>query len=429
MNKPKIFGILLFAYTLSLAFQDFMRLSGVMRKLQLPEILFLLMLVFFPYNYLRQYRFQRNDVYLLASLGVYWLANVVSSVASGQFSAVAESVGRLYLIVLFGMATLYFSQLTKEQIKQYSVKASLWLGILLSTTAILGLVAQLCGFPNTLVGSSEDYPYFGNVYRVQGMTHTPAMLVSLLSFTIMLSFTEGYKRWQRWSYIAVFFMLITAILTLTRSAIFAFWGVFMLLIFKKWNFSKRIFLSTAVAVTLFMTIGTHFIFISKNNPALPNLYNSIFISNKILYQQGDYLVLETCYLSMKRSALVIWQTNPIIGIGTGNFVEHNTYMQKIGVYPAKLPVYEAHSTYLGTLAENGIFAAIAVIFLFGLLARQIICFGNVQNDLFATALLLCLTSVFIEGIALDTMNFRHYWLLFALVWAYARKTGPLSIEA
>ena len=82
-------------------------------------------------------------------------------------------------------------------------------------------------------------------------------------------------------------------------------------------------------------------------------------------------------------------------------------MKEIGIYPAKLPVYEAHSTYLGTLAENGIFAALAVIFLFGLLARQIICFGNVQNDLFATALLLCLTSVFIEGIALDTMNFSQ----------------------
>ena len=429
MNKPKFFKILLFAYVLSLAFQDFMRFPGVMRKLQLPEIFFLLMLVFFPYNYLRQYRFQRSDVYLLGSLGVYWLANVVSSVASGQFSAVAESVGRLYLIILFGMATLYFLQLTKEEIKQYAIKASLWLGILLSVTAMLGLVAQLCGFPNTLVGSSEDYPYFGNVYRVQGMTHTPAMLVSLLSFTIILSFTEGVKKRERWVNIAVFFMLIVAVLTLARSATFAFWGVFLLFIFKKWRFSKKIFLSTALVVTLFMTIGTHFIFISKNSSALSNLYNSIFTSNKILYQQGEYLVLETCYLSMKRSAIAIWQTHPIIGVGTGNFVEHNTYMQKIGVYPTKLPVYEAHSTYLGTLAENGIFAALAVIFLFWLLARQIICFGNVQNDLFATALLLCLTSVFIEGIALDTMNFRHYWLLFALVWAYARKTGPLSITA
>ena len=240
MNKSKIFGILLFAYALSLAFQDFMRLSDVMRKLQLPEILFLLMLVFFPYNYLRQYRFQRSDVYLLGSLGVYWLANVISSVASGQFSAVAESIGRLYLIILFGMATLYFSQRTKEEIKQYTVKASLWLGILLSATAILGLIAQLLGFPNSLVGSSEDYPYFGNVYRVQGFTHTPAMLVSLLSFTIILSFTEGDKRKQQRVSIAIVVMLIVAVMTLTRSAAFAFWGVFLLLIFKKWRFSKQI---------------------------------------------------------------------------------------------------------------------------------------------------------------------------------------------
>lgn len=408
---------------LSLAFQDFMRFSGVMRKLQLPEILFLLMLFTFPYNYLRQYRFERRDVYLMASLGVYWLANIISSVASERFSAVAESFGRLYLILLFGMATLYFSQLTKEKLKTYTSTASLSLGILLAATGIIGIIAQINGFPNMMVGSSEDYPYFGNVYRVQGMTHTPAMLVSLLSFTAILTLTEGVKKTpSKWVNTAVFFMLVTAILTLTRSVTFAFWGVFALVLFKKWGFSKKIFLSTALALTLFMTISTHFIFISKTNPQLENLYKSIFTSNKIIFEQGNYIALETCYLSMKRSAVAIWQTHPIFGVGTGNFVESNTYMQKIGIYPAKLPVYEAHSTYLGTLAENGIFALLAVILFFGLLTQQIIRFGNLKNDLFAVALLLCLTSVFIEGIALDTMNFRHYWLLFAVIWAYTQNT-------
>ena len=50
MNKPKIFDILLFYYALSIVFEDFMRLSGVMRKRQLSEIRFLLMLLFFPHN-------------------------------------------------------------------------------------------------------------------------------------------------------------------------------------------------------------------------------------------------------------------------------------------------------------------------------------------------------------------------------------------
>ena len=425
MNKPKIFGILLFAYTLSLAFQDFMRLSGVMRKLQLPEILFLLMLVFFPYNYLRHYRFQRSDVYLLGSLGVYWLANVVSSVASGQFSAVAESVGRLYLIILFGMATLYFSQGAKEGIKQYVIKTSLWLGILLAATTFLGLITHFLGIPSIMGSLTDDYPYFGTIYRAQGFTHTPAMLISLLSFTVILVITEGGKKINT----ALLLMLLAALLTLSRSISFLFWGAFLVLIFKKRGYSRRLFLSSTLVLTLLMTLGTHFIFISKNSPALPSLYASPFTSNKIIAEQGNYLVLETSYLANKRTCIAIWQNQPILGVGTGNFVESAKKMKEIGVYPDKLPVYEAHSTYLGTLAENGIFAAIAVIFLFGLLARQIICFGNVQNDLFATALLLCLTSVFIEGIALDTMNFRHYWLLFALVWAYARKTGPLSIAA
>ena len=214
-----------------------MRLSGVMRKLQLPEIFFLLMLVFFPYNYLRQYRLQRNDVYLLASLGVYWLANVVSSIASGQFSAVAESVGRLYLIVLFGMATLYFSQGAKEAIRQYTVKASLWLGILLAATTFLGIITHFLGIPSILGSLTDDYPYFGTIYRAQGFTHTPAMLVSLLSFTVILVITEGGKKINA----VLFLMLLAALLTLSRSISFLFWGAFLVLIFKKWGYSRRLF--------------------------------------------------------------------------------------------------------------------------------------------------------------------------------------------
>jgi O-antigen ligase len=427
MSKSKIFFILFFLYILSLAFQDFMHLSGIYRKVQLPEMLFLLLLITFPFNYFKQYDFKRADYLLIGALSVYWFANIVSSAMSGVFSAIAESFGRLYLIILFVMATTYFAQLSQNELRQKVINASIGLGGLLSLTSILGIVAHFCGFPNRLVGVSEGYPYLGTVYRAQGFTHTPAMLVSLLTFTGIIVFTEGVKKGlSRWGKLALGFTIIAAVLTFSRSMFFLFWGLFLLIIFQKWDYSRKILMSTTVILTLFMTVGTHIIFISKTNPSLSALYASPFTSNRILFEQGNYIALETSYLAIKRASIQIWQSNPLWGIGTGNFMDGVEKMQKLGIYPAKLPIYEAHSTYLGTLAENGIFAAAALILFYILLWRRINIFIQVKVDAFSMALTLCLLITFIEGIALDTMNFRHYWLLYALVWAYPRAKNALN---
>ncbi len=420
MNKSKLFAALLFTYVLSLAFQDFMRFSGVFRKVQLPEILFLLLVISFPFSHFRQYRFSRADCILVGTLSVYWFANIVSSVLSGKFSAIAESCGRLYLIVLFGMATLYFAQLPKTALRDKTINASIVLGVLLSLTGIGGIVAHFCGFSSILVGVSEDYPYFGTVYRAQGFTHTPAMLVSLLSFTGILVYTEGSLNFSKKTTAALLLMIIAAILTFSRSITFLFWGLCLIFMIKKRGFSRKIFGITAVMLTLFMTVGTHVIFISKTSPALPAIYASPFTSNRILLEQGNYMALETSYLAIKRASIDIWQTQPIFGIGTGNFVDGLKKIQETGVYPAKLPIYEAHSTYIGTLAENGIFAAAAIIAFFTLLWFTIYRYKDLKTDIFSIALLICLTSVLVESLALDTLNFRHYWLLFALVWAYGK---------
>jgi hypothetical protein len=418
MSKSRIFYILFFIYVLSLVFQDFMHFSGIYRKVQLPEILFLLLLITFPFNYIKQYSFKRADYLLIGALSVYWLANIVSSAVSGTFSAIAESFGRLYLIILFGMTTTYFAQLSQNELHQKAVNASIWLGGLLSSTSIFGVVAHLCGFPNRLVGISEDYPYFGTIYRAQGFTHTPAMLVSLLTFTGIIVFTEGGKGLSRRSKTSLVLMLIAAILTFSRSMTFLSWGLFLLIIFQKRSYSRKVLVSTTVILTLFITVGTHIIFISKTNPSLSALYASPFTSNRILFEQGNFIALETSYLAIKRTSIQIWQSNPLWGIGTGNFMENVEKMQKLGTYPAKLPIYEAHSTYLGTLVENGIFAAAALFLFYILLWRRINSFTRIKVDAFSMALTLCLFITFIEGIALDTMNFRHYWLLYALIWAY-----------
>lgn len=419
MNKSKLFAALLFAYVLSLAFQDFMRFPSIFRKVQLPEIIFLLLLMTFPFGYLRQYRFERKDRFLMGILGIYWLANAVSSVFSGKMSAIAESGGRLYLIILFGMTTLYLAQLSKNELRRQATIASLALGVVLALTGIFGVFSSLIGFPSLMADESLDYPYLGTVFRAQGFTHTPAMMVSIFSIVVVIAAAD-VKAWlsRKWIVFAFILMLFATLLTLSRSMVLLFWGLGLLVFCQKKGFSRRIFTFTALATALIMTIGTHFIFISKNDPKLPALLNTQFTSNRVLFEQGNFQVLETCYLSMKQAAVVLWREKPLFGIGTGNFTEGVERLKISGIYPKKLPNFEPHSAYLGTLAENGIFGAVALLLFFGLLWQRTNRFENVKTDMFAVALLICLTIVLIESLALDTMNFRHFWLLFALIWAY-----------
>ena len=114
-----------------------MHFSTILRKVQLPELLFLGLVATFTLDYLKQYRAERTDRVLTGVLGIYWLSNIISSVLSGEKSAIFESVGRLYLLVLFGMATLYFAQLSKTALRQQAANANLILAVLLALTALI----------------------------------------------------------------------------------------------------------------------------------------------------------------------------------------------------------------------------------------------------------------------------------------------------
>ena len=421
MNKSKLFPILLFAYVLSLAFQDFMRFSAVFRKVQLPELLFLGLVATFPWNYLKQYCIERTDRVLMSVLSIYWSTNVISSLLSGKISSIVDAGARLYLIFLFGMAVLYFAQLSKIELRRNVIIASMTLGCLLALTGITGTFSSLAGFPSIMADESLNYPYLGTVFRAQGFTHTPAMMVSIFSIIAIVAIAEADVWISKKTRIFIFaLMLFTTLLTLSRSMVLVFWGVGLLVYIQKKGFSSKMFTFSAVITALIMTIGTHFIFISKDDPKLPSLLKSQFISNRILFEQGDFQVLETCYLSMKYAALVMASEKPLFGIGTGNFVNGINHLKTTGQYPQKLPSFVAHSSYLSTLAENGLFATLALLAFLGLLWQRIYNVENLKTDNFLVALLLCMTVVFIENIALDTMNFRHYWLLYALVWAYPK---------
>jgi len=88
------------------------------------------------------------------------------------------------------------------------------------------------------------------------------------------------------------------------------------------------------------------------------------------------------------------------------------------LFPKHIPDYDPHSTFVGSFAETGILGFAAILFLTFVLFKM-------SNQLLKTkkyynlkvTLAACLLIFFMEAISVDSINFRHMWLVFAILSA------------
>jgi hypothetical protein len=188
---------------------------------------------------------------------------------------------------------------------------------------------------------------------------------------------------------------------------------------------KKIWLVIAtLGFTIVWFFFTHFILLNKHSSQVESLKSTTFTSDKIIYQNDNYIILETGYLTLKRVALQISGDNLLFGIGTGNFNNAIRNLKSKGLFPGKFPDFDPHSTYLGILAENGIFAFVSWLLIIGFILKQFIARPDLLTNSYLLALFLILLVFIIEGIATDIFNFRHLWLLFALALTYLQLSKP-----
>jgi O-antigen ligase len=136
--------------------------------------------------------------------------------------------------------------------------------------------------------------------------------------------------------------------------------------------------------------------------------------------------------------------------GSTDFVEHRAHYQgydsdrfaaqrmgvqlaledPLGVGPGQFEArarYSAHSLYLRTLAEQGVLGLLVVLALVGgtlaLAVRSVLR----RHDLFglsSLALLAAWCGALVNSLVVDTVHWRHFWLLAALIWANAMLNRP-----
>jgi O-antigen ligase len=133
-----------------------------------------------------------------------------------------------------------------------------------------------------------------------------------------------------------------------------------------------------------------------------------------------------------QAALELWKSHPVIGIGPGEFELLSPDIQRrLG---ASFITASAHSTYLRVLAENGVIGLVSLVIplIFAVVTvgkargeteaaigdKTMSRAGGRNNALWLTGDRLWLTASLIaliaNGLFMDSLHFRHLWLVFAL---------------
>ena len=145
---------------------------------------------------------------------------------------------------------------------------------------------------------------------------------------------------------------------------------------------------------------------------------------------NNYAIYPTNYTINKVAALHAFSSAPFVGIGPGMFNPFVGELKNSGLYPAYFPDFDPHSTYMGILAEMGIAGFLVLLWML------VIAFRMLQNmttggtkKTSTVAMQAVFLFLFMEAFSLDILQFRHLWVVLALLCAAyyieKRKTGKI----
>ena len=410
-------------YILTLPLNGLLELPIVVKKIQLPEIIFIILFILtsiqvFQNKLWLKWRITAID----KALVVYYFAMLLSATFHPTHASFFEVLGLTYLILLYAIFNFYFIS-TEKNIRTFLVKNVLISGVFTSIIAFLGGVLLLFGIENRSMPYFENYPIFGNIHRMSALTEEPIMLMSILGVFILILIANNLDK-QRNS--KIFFILVlmnlVCILTYTKSFAMLIASVIMMLSYH-FRILKRIKSLIWVGILSIFLFLSHFTFVTKSNFE-QNIYCHA-LEKHPFEELGNSYLLRTCYGVLKEMNIVAFFRYPLLGVGGGNFSNYIKQLKTEGIYPKYLSDFDPLSTYFGALSELGIIGFIALLALYYTIfltwkRASDSNFGKDEDTPFWILIGGTLLFMVSEGFVTDTMNFRHYWVVIACLAARGR---------
>jgi len=383
--------------------------------------------------------FDRNWWTISDFLAVAWLLLAVLSmlIRSAPTANLRELTATFYLV------SLYFSVrlIVEPKFVAVIIGALTAAGFIWAVIAISGwLLAMATQEELIFVLSIKTYPYLGNIYRAQALTGSPNMLLSFLMVGILFS-------WARLIIIedrrlinsaVLITMLIGMLLTFSRDVLIVFACMVIVYLLSnpaisrtKWTTRFILLLTVFLAIISYIFIS-HIVISPNNDEAIRQLVIGEYIKDgKPFVTLGepynDYALYPSIYFELKKAALLAFLDSRGIGVGGGNFNQYLSQLKSQGQYPANFTEWDPHSTYLGTLAEHGLIGFLIVCgILISFCSKSIVrLYSRGNRDFVSIGLVGVFIGIAVEAICVDVMNFRQYWVLFALGATYLSAKSDL----
>ncbi|WP_127573309.1 O-antigen ligase family protein [Georgenia faecalis] len=262
-----------------------------------------------------------------------------------------------------------------------------------STVAVIGIAGSLAYTAGIDTGLSFDF-------RATGTFEDPNAFGVYLLLSLGIAMAAAYRRTGRaltWHLVP---MLVALVMTGSRAAILAL-VIATVATAVTGGLGGAGARFRAAAVFAVVAAGAAFLVLPRSLTA-PSVERATGV-----LQPGT---VDTNRLELWSSAVDLWQHQPFLGVGIGQFRAAS------GTLLAAPTAFVPHHTYLGLLAEVGIIGALVILAL-PLLAGLRLVAARARGQGVATFLLFSMVAFAVEAVTLSLESFRPFWLLVGLALA------------
>jgi hypothetical protein len=175
--------------------------------------------------------------------------------------------------------------------------------------------------------------------------------------------------------------------------------------------------------------GTHFIIQTRQPVAESDLAGTFYTSGELVWVGENYQLLESSYSALKRAGVSVVFKYPWLGVGPGQFGRFLPAEKASGVYPEHLPLYDPHSTWLGSFSETGVFGFVSLLLLSLVFYRR---FTNFEPSAEASGMVSCikvfLLLMLVVSVSTDVANVRFLWLAIGIMLGMSQLPSPPGIK-
>lgn len=401
-------------------------LPVVGHKVQIPELVFLIWLII-SYKDFRKlsdpgFRVPFDYVVLLWPFAI-----IIPGVVNG-FNApqIFELVGAFYLVTLYFLLRVTISKQMIREIPGVLV----WSAAMAAILGISGwLLYVVFNFETPLI-LPRSYPYLGELAQIQALTVHPNMLASILMTGIILQYAKTMMDSPvlKSKNIALLTVLVAGMaLTFSKTVIPMVSGLTLVTLYFLYhaknlgNPRKTGWLMFSFSMLFFVlfSLVSHFYISKPESDNLHGVARENFITEtplKLVNVHGQtYGIYPVSYYHNKKAALLAFQRSGFWGVGGGNFNSFTAQLKKEGVYPEQFPDHDPNSSWSGIMAELGIPGMVIMLVFASVLGCMAVKNLKKAPTGMNLALMALLMAILTEAVAIDVMNFRHYWVVFGLV--------------